>query len=465
MQNERSSKTGLRGTSTGFVTEEFIPQLRGQPGMRQYREMADNDPVIGALLHVSQMLVRGVEWRLEPADKSSAALDGAEFAEQVLMKDMAVPFSSVIEDAMSMLPYGFAPMEMVFKKRSGFKRGLDASSLIGYARPEPPAPSSLYDDNRIGIDRLQLISQESVWRWFFDATGNWYALEQLTEDDGGARIPRDKMMLFRTQSRLNNPEGRSIMRNSYVPYMRKKTLEIAEGRIAMRSAGIVLLRVPAAYMDPNAPDNIRMLMNEYKTLAESAAQDRQGSIILPSDTSAEGGHRLFDLEYVTADTRRPADQSAVIERLDRRIAGTVAADFLLLGQSQVGSFALADSKTNLFATSLGGYLKSIAAEFNRVLLPKLWRLNGLDLATMPELKHGDLDQRDLAGLSQFISSMVSAGAAFFPDRKLQDHLLTMADLPTSEETDPPTPEEMAQAVSAGQGGEGDTDKAKKEEAK
>lgn len=460
IQVERTGKTGLRGTTTGFISEEFIPQLRGQPGMRQYREMADNDPVIGALLYVAKMLVRGVEWRIEPADQSSAALDGAEFAEQVLMKDMAVPFGSVIDDAMSMLVYGFSPMEIIFKRRAGFKKGLDLSTMQ-FDRPKPLQPSSNFEDNRIGIDRLQLIGQETVWRWFFDSVGNWYGVEQLTEDDGGARIPREKMLLFRTESRLNNPEARSILRNSYVPYMRKKTLEIAEGRIAMRSAGIAVIRVPSTYMDPQAPDNIKALMNQFRDIAEATAQDRQGSVILPSDV-AEGGGKLFDLEYVTADTRRPADQSAVIERLDRRIAGSVAADFLLLGQQQVGSFALADSKTNLFATALGGYLKSIAEEFNRVLLPKLWRLNGLDMATMPELKHGDLDQRDLAGLSQFISSMVSAGAAFFPDRKLQDHLLTMADLPTSEETEPPTPEEAAQAVSAGQGGEGETDKTKEE---
>ena len=42
--------TGLRAYG-GYVTEEFLPELRFQQGARKYREMADNDPIVGAVLY------------------------------------------------------------------------------------------------------------------------------------------------------------------------------------------------------------------------------------------------------------------------------------------------------------------------------------------------------------------------------------------------------------------------------
>ena len=42
--------SGLR-RSGGFVHEEFLNQLRGRRGFLVYREMADNDPVIGSILY------------------------------------------------------------------------------------------------------------------------------------------------------------------------------------------------------------------------------------------------------------------------------------------------------------------------------------------------------------------------------------------------------------------------------
>ena len=41
--------TGLR-RSGGFVIDEYINSLRGSRGHRTYREMAENDPVIGSIL-------------------------------------------------------------------------------------------------------------------------------------------------------------------------------------------------------------------------------------------------------------------------------------------------------------------------------------------------------------------------------------------------------------------------------
>ena len=52
----------------GEVREDFLRQLQGKRGYATYREMSDNHPVIGAILYAIEMLVRGVEWTVTPAD-------------------------------------------------------------------------------------------------------------------------------------------------------------------------------------------------------------------------------------------------------------------------------------------------------------------------------------------------------------------------------------------------------------
>lgn len=48
----------------------------------------------------------------------------------------------------------------------------------------------------------------------------------------------------------------------------------------------------------------------------------------------------------------------------------------MLGQQAVGSFALADSKTQIFAMAIGTYLDVICEVFNNQGIPKLIDLNG-----------------------------------------------------------------------------------------
>ena len=48
--------SGLR-RSGGFVHEDFLNQLRGRRGFLVYREMADNDPVIGSILYAIEKVI------------------------------------------------------------------------------------------------------------------------------------------------------------------------------------------------------------------------------------------------------------------------------------------------------------------------------------------------------------------------------------------------------------------------
>lgn len=56
----------------GFFYEEFLKELQGRKGVETYREMADNDDVIGAILFAIEMLIRQTSWTIQPGGPESA---------------------------------------------------------------------------------------------------------------------------------------------------------------------------------------------------------------------------------------------------------------------------------------------------------------------------------------------------------------------------------------------------------
>jgi hypothetical protein len=73
--SSKFSELGAPGTymAAGMVQDEFLPALMGDKAMRVYREMADNDPVVGAVIYAIKMLVRQVEWGVEPYEDEALA--------------------------------------------------------------------------------------------------------------------------------------------------------------------------------------------------------------------------------------------------------------------------------------------------------------------------------------------------------------------------------------------------------
>lgn len=402
--------------SGGVVYQDLLPKLHGTQGALVYREMGTNDPVLAAILYVLTAFTRQVEWKVEPKDKSADAMEAAEFVEEVLFKDMSHPFSDFICEVCSMYMHGFSLFELVWKVRNGMSKA--------------KGKSSLYDDQKIGVRRLAPRSQLTIWSWNIDEEGDLESVTQVTDLGANSDIPVEKLLHFRTISKLNNPEGQSVIRPCYVPYVRKKTIEDAEGRAALRSAGVVDVAIPSEYMLADADDDQKAIYQMYKSIATSLSQDRQGSIVTPSDRD-DKGNRLFEVSYIVADSTRAADMTPIVERMDKRMLMTALCDFLLLGQQSTGSFALSSDKTNLFATSLGGYLMSIAEVLNTQLLPKLWSYNGMDPDIMPALVHGDVETVDLTALSSFITALAAAGAPLFPNPVLEQWMIRQFGGPTT----------------------------------
>lgn len=385
---EEYGRSGLRHWG-GFVFEEWLRELQqGRRAAEVYREMMDQDPIIGAIMYAIQMLMRRVTWWVDAADDSPEAQQGKEWFESV-MHDMANSWPDTIGEIISFLGYGWSYHEIVYKVRKGESRDR--------------LKNSKFDDGTIGVAKLPLRSQDSLWKWVFDDVGECVGMIQNPPPDYLLRyIPREKSLLFRTTIFKDNPEGRSILRNAYRSWYFLRNIQNIEGIGMERDlAGLPVLTPPEGVdiWDSSDPSMANVRQNAQNVVS-SIRRDEQEGILIPYG---------WELKLLSTGGSRQFDTSAIIGRYENRIATSVLADLVMMGQDKVGSYALAVTKKDLFAASLGVYLDIISSIINTDLIPNLWRINGFK-GPMPKLMHGAVETVDLDTLGNYISRLGSSGA-------------------------------------------------------
>ena len=131
---------------------------------------------------------------------------------------------------------------------------------------------------------------------------------------------------------------------------------------------------------------------------------------------------------------RQFDTSRIITRYDGRIALTVMAGFLLLGQQKQGSYALSQTKSKMFYQSLMSLLDNIAETINIQAVPELFELNGLERDELPYLAHGKAEPVNLEMLGNFLGRLSEMGMVL--DDRLENHLRGIADMPLRDTQQP-----------------------------
>lgn len=396
-----------------YVYEEFLPELRWPYAGRIYQEMADNDPVIGAILYLAEMLIRGTTWRVEPASTSVADKEAADFLKSC-MDDMEMSWANTISEILSMLTYGFSFHEIVYKIR----RGPDERN---------PKYKSKYTDGRIGWRRLPIRAQTSLHEWTFNKEGDVVAFVQMAEPDFKiTSIPMSKGLLFRTRVSRDNPEGKSLLRNAYRPWFFKKHFEEIEGiGIERDLAGFPVLKAPED-LDLWNDEDERMvaLRTRAEELVASVRRDSEEGILLPAG---------WELTLLSSGSNRQINIGETIDRYDNRIAITMLSDIILIGNNKAGSFALADTKQSMLAAALQSQLYNISDVFNDKAVPDLFRYNNFpDITEYPKIVPGQIQTPSLKEVALVLRAM---GLNIAGDLDMQNYLRSILGMPyLSEET-------------------------------
>lgn len=402
--NEEQGRLGQKRYG-GVFYEEFLTELQGIRGVRTYLEMSENDDVIGAILFAIKMLIRQVKWSVQTVSNDKADLKAAEFVESCLY-DMQSTWTDTVSEILSFLTYGWSVHEIVYKRRMGTKKD--------------PRLDSKFADGLIGWQKLPIRSQESLYEWDFDEHDNLKAFVQMPAPSFRIiRIPVDKLLLFRTESRKDNPEGRSILRNAYRAWFYKTRIQEIEGiGIERDLAGFPVLT------SPEGVDlwNDLKLYNTATKFVSNIRRDAMEGMALPFG---------WKLELLTTGGTRQFDTSDIIKRYDTRIAMTVLADFLFLGHGDTGSWALSSDKTRLFSMAISAYLDIITETFNRKAIPQLMELNKKSFAGIsgyPKLVHGDIEVAEYDKIAPFLRDLIGVGV-LTPDESLEDFIRATYSLP------------------------------------
>jgi hypothetical protein len=418
--------TGLRRVG-GFIIDDQLSALRGSNAVAAWREMSDNDPIVGALLFAIEKLIMKVEWRVDPyadegEDPTDADLAVADFVESC-RHDLNESWSSLIQGILTMLPFGWSFHELVYKRRLG----PDQSD---------PTKRSRYSDGKIGWRKIAYRAQETRWQWVFGPDGGLEGMVQWDPSTGRhATIPMEKALLFRTTVAKANPEGRSILRNSFRPWYYKRRIEEFEAvGIERDLAGLPIAYVPPQLLAANATDAQRAALNAITDIVQGIKRNEQEGVVFPLAYD-EQGHEMFRLELLSSGGQRQFDTDKIISRYDQRIAMTTLSDFILLGHENVGSFSLGSSKVDLFTTAIDAWARAIADVFTDHAIPRLLKLNGMDTARCPSLNYGDIGAIDLTVLGDFVGKLAQAGA-LVPDEGLEDWLRDLAGLPPADHLAP-----------------------------
>lgn len=378
----RSAKAGNQ------LYSDFVPALTGTRFVKTMGEMASNDATVGAILFGIEMLLRRMSWTEEPYDDTPQDEEAAAFLGEC-RQDMSHTWADHMAAATTMLTYGFAPFELVYRLRT-------------------PAGNSRFNDGRVGWRRFGYRPQETLVKWVYDEDGGLAGMvQQLDNPYRQVEIPIGKMILYQTKPGMGLPESKSILRTAYRSWWaRKRAEEIMLVGLERNLAGLPVLRIPAASIIANDS-----LYQRATLMAQRLRQDEQMGVVWPSDKwpAEDGGGDMYDIDTLKTPGSPGIDPIEVIRMYSADIAASVLADFISLGRDATGSRALADPKQELFQQALSAWADSIEECLNRFAVPRLFALNDFKIDRLPTFKHGPIEKVDLAELGQFVLQLSQAG--------------------------------------------------------
>ena len=403
--------TGLKHPG-GRIREEILPDLQGPKGTKKFQEMSDNDSTCSALLFAIKQFMRSATPHVNQHGDSALDKEAAELLESCL-GDMSQSWTSVISSAQSMFPFGWAYLEICWKIRNG---------------PDADPPSK-YNDGFVGIRKLPIRAQTTLSKWEFDDNGGIQAMVQRAPPDFRDRvIPIEKSLLFRTEEEKGNPEGKSILRSSFMPYYYKKHIQEIEAiGIERDLAGLPVIYAPTELIAGQGDwaSKKQALLNVLVNIR----RDEQEGVLMPRDDKNE---KAYELVLLSSGGKRQFNTSEIINRYDAAIAQPVLADFILLGHEKVGSYALFGGKRDAFGESVIGWLESMKGIFNRFLVPRLFAANEAHfgrLEELPELAFTLTKVPTIEDLCNVIKTLAAAGAELFPNLEVTNAMLEEVGLP------------------------------------
>lgn len=404
----KMGETGYVGltVSNGVIIEEAKKELRFPECVRTYKQMA-LDTTISSALGFYEMMIARVVWRVEaPEEATEAEKQRANFVNQC-MDDMEHSWFDFIKEVVSMFTFGFCINEKVYRKRLR-------------------ANGSRFNDGLIGLRKLPIRSQDTIDKWIFSEDGRTLLgvkqnVKHTTDlyrykgiPDTEVEIPRKKFMLFRTNVKKDNPEGSSLLKNCYISWKWRTTLQEHELiGVSREMRGVPVVYLPPRYLNPDASNEEKGIAEYYQRMVRNLHNNEQTGVLMPLAYDPDSRQPLFKFELLSVTGTKGYDVDAIIRRYNNEILTSFFTDLLTMGQEKVGSFSLAGAKTSILAMAIEHRLKEIQTVLNTDLIPQLFAMNGWTDERLPKFVFDDLDEESLEDFSKAIQRIAAVNLVEF----------------------------------------------------
>lgn len=401
----RLGEIGYQGLNIfdGISKDELKKELTWPASIKTFKQMSYHSAITAPLTLFENMIGKASFRFIPPPNATEEELRRTRIMQEML-DDMEGTFPEFIKESLSMLVYGFSIHEKVYRRRNS-------------------ASGSKYNDNVIAWKKLPLRSQDTIEKFEFSKTGNEIIgvkqnLNMVADDygrfsnrnDKEVIIPRAKYLHFIAGRHRGDPYGKSMLRDAYLAWRYLTAIEEIEAMGVSRDLnGLPMMKIPAQYMAPDASPEQKVVYEYMKGVIRNIQNNQQSGLILPSAVDPETRQALFDFELISTDGRKNYDTSEIKTYYKNLIFTSMFADILITGQGNTGSFALAQTKNTLAASTAEAILAGIVEEINRDLVRQTYELNEWDPARAARLDYEGLQETDVETISKAWQRLSSVG--------------------------------------------------------
>jgi len=393
-------RVGTSGTDKqgGYYEEEYLVKIRSDDGSDIYDQMRRSDAQVRMLLSVLKNPLLSANWQVEASDITPEAMQQKELIEHILFEDISwcgkrKTWREFLVECLSMFDFGFSMFEVIHKV--------------------------VMDDpkfgNYIGLKDLGFRSQKTIEQWNTDKAGRLISVEQDAYGDLEhiGPIPGSDLMTFTINKEGDNYEGISLLRPVYGNWYRKnlyyKMLAIGIERSA-NSVPVI------KYPDEIGTADTKI--NEAAAVAKAYTSHQLQYIALPKSFEFESWKLDFNPEQVIK----------AIEHEDTSMAKAFMANFMEMGLSGTGSYALGTDMSDLFLGSITHYADLITEKFNTSLIPQLIDAKYGKQEKYPKLKVSGINDKMGKEFAEIIS-MLTLNGLVVNDARLKEFLHQQYGLP------------------------------------
>lgn len=392
--NIHVDETGTSGTENygGYYYEEYLSTLRGTQAADLWDQMRRSDPKVKMVLSAVKNPIKSAHWTIQPSNSSDSAKRHAELVEQILFKDLELSWMQQISEILTMLEFGFSMFEVIHKVVMNHPKFGSYNSLA----------------------KLAWRSPRTIERWNLDKEGKLCSVSQYAYGDLGkiVDIPGVYLLIFTNEKEGDNYEGVSALRPCYGPWVRKNTY------LKLMAVGLEKFAVPTPYMEvPEGKENSIQYANAKKVL-EKYVSHQQQYLTIPAGWKLQFAQSNFDASKIRE----------AIDKENAEMAFAFLENFLELGQSGSGSYALSNDLSDFFLTGIEHLATNICETFNKYLIPDLVKLNFGPQLEYPELQCTGIKDKPGKELAEIMKLLVEA-KILTPDVDLEKNFREKYGLP------------------------------------